>query len=238
MDRRYRISGLTCANCEAKVKSALLTLPFISTAEVSKENGFATITMDQEIPLGELQDAISNKGNYRITEPEAVERMEPVAWVKTYKPILLVFGYLVLIAALVQYQQSEFDVMKWMNYFMAGFFLVFSFFKLLDIKGFAESYRMYDVVAKYIPVWAVIYPFVELGLGLAYLISWNPLITNLITLFVMTFSIVGVIKSVLSKSTIRCACLGAVFNLPMTTVTIIEDGLMIFMSAVMLFLNI
>jgi hypothetical protein len=38
----------------------------------------------------------------------------------------------------------------------------------------------------------------------------------------------------LNKRKIRCACLGAVFNLPMSTITIIEDGLMILMSLTML----
>jgi len=50
----------------------------------------------------------------------------------------------------------------------------------------------------------------------------------------MTISIIGVLQSVLNKQKIQCACLGAVFNLPMSTVTIIEDGIMILMSAVML----
>jgi hypothetical protein len=124
--------------------------------------------------------------------------------------------------------------MQAMQYFMAGFFLVFSFFKLLNLKGFAESYVMYDVLAKRIPVWAYIYAFVELGLGIAYLINFNPFITNSITFIVMSISIVGVLQSVLNKKKIQCACLGAVFNLPMSTVTIIEDALMIAMSGIMI----
>jgi hypothetical protein len=52
----------------------------------------------------------------------------------------------------------------------------------------------------------------------------------------MSVSIIGVLESVLNKKKIQCACLGAVFNLPMSTVTIIEDALMITMSATMLFL--
>lgn len=54
-------------------------------------------------------------------------------------------------------------------------------------------------------------------------------IKNLITLALMSVSIIGVLQS-----KIQCACLGAVFNLPMSTVTIIEDGLMITMSLAML----
>jgi hypothetical protein len=49
----------------------------------------------------------------------------------------------------------------------------------------------------------------------------------------MSISIVGVIQSLLAKRKIRCACLGAVFNLPMSTITLIEDALMIAMSGVM-----
>ncbi len=121
---------------------------------------------------------------------------------------------------------------------MAGFFLAFSFFKMLDLQGFADSYRMYDIVAKKIPVWAYVYPFVELGLGFAFLVNMSPFITNLITLVVMLVSIIGVIQSVLNKRAIKCACLGAVFNLPMSTVTILEDGWMILMSAIMLLMGI
>jgi hypothetical protein len=50
----------------------------------------------------------------------------------------------------------------------------------------------------------------------------------------MGVSIIGVLQSVLNKRAIRCACLGAIFNLPMSTVTIVEDGLMIAMSGVVL----
>ena len=50
----------------------------------------------------------------------------------------------------------------------------------------------------------------------------------------MTVSIIGELQSVLNKRKIKCAYLEEVFNLPMSTITIIEDALMIVMSAVML----
>jgi len=43
-------------------------------------------------------------------------------------------------------------------------------------------------------------------------------------------SIIGVLQSVLNKTKIQCACLGSVFKLPMSSVTMFEDGLMIVMS--------
>ena len=121
-----------------------------------------------------------------------------------------------------------------MNIFMSGFFLTFSFFKLLDLKGFAESYATYDIAAKKLPAWGFIYPFIELSLGISYAINFQPLITNLVTFVVMLISIIGVLQSLLNKRKIRCACLGAVFNLPMSTVTVIEDASMIAMSGIML----
>jgi len=105
-------------------------------------------------------------------------------------------------------------------------FLVFSFFKLLNLKAFAESYASYDIIAKRWLGWGYLYAFIELSLGLAFLVDIEPFLTNIITFLVMGISIVGVVQSVLNKRKIQCACLGAVFNLPMSTVTIIEDGLM------------
>ncbi|MFT4875788.1 MAG: hypothetical protein ACI8S2_000517 [Bacteroidia bacterium] len=52
---------------------------------------------------------------------------------------------------------------------------------------------------------------------------------------VMFVSLIGVIKSVVQKSEIQCACLGTVFNLPMSYVTIIEDGIMLAMALLMYF---
>ena len=129
---------------------------------------------------------------------------------------------------------GEFTLHRFMPNFMAGFFLVFSFFKMLDLAGFASSYAMYDLAAKKIPVYGYIYPFIELGLGTAYLLAYRPTLINAITFVVMAFSSIGVVLAVLNKQKIKCACLGTGFNLPMTTVTIIEDALMAAMAAWML----
>ena len=93
---------------------------------------------------------------------------------------------------------------------------------------------MYDLVAKRFRFWGYIYAFLELGLGLTYASNFQPGIINFLTFLIMSVSIVGVLQSVLNKRKIKCACLGTVFNIPMSTITIIEDGLMIVMSAIML----
>ena len=240
MTHTYQLTGMTCSSCEAKVKSSLLMVENVTNAEVSKDENIATITMDKHIAIDKLQDALGGKeSKYQIAALQHNEALEQSkSWFNTYKPILLIFSYILGLSFLIQYNNLHFDVMQFMRHFMAGFFLVFSFFKLLNLKGFAESYVMYDVIAKKIPIWAYMYAFIELALGIAYTVDFNPTITNLATLIVMGVSIIGVLQSVLNKKKIQCACLGAVFNLPMSTVTIIEDALMIVMSAIMLFINI
>lgn len=236
MTHTYNLTGMTCSNCEAKVKSALLSLPEIMSVDVSKETNTVTISMEKHISLQNLQSALEPK--YVITPKEHNEIAEQTkSWFETYKPILLIFFYITLVTGLIQVNNHHFNWMQWMNHFMAGFFLTFSFFKFLNLKGFAESYVMYDVVAKRLPIWAHLYAIIELALGIAYLIDFYPLITNTVTFLVMTISIIGVLQSVLNKKKIQCACLGAVFNLPMSTVTIIEDALMIVMSGAMLLLH-
>lgn len=235
MTHTYQLTGMTCAGCEAKVKQYLMALPDISAVEVSKDTNSATIHMDKHVPLHILQQALGGKeSKYQISAPHHHETVEQTkGWFATYKPILLIFGYITAVTLLVQFTGGGFHWMAWMQQFMAGFFLVFSFFKLLNLSAFAESYAMYDVVAQKWKPWGYIYAFIELGLGIAYLTGFEPLLTNAVTFVVMGVSIIGVLASVLNKRKIQCACLGAVFNLPMSTVTIIEDGLMIAMSLIM-----
>ncbi|WP_225872240.1 heavy-metal-associated domain-containing protein [Pedobacter frigidisoli] len=238
MTHTYQLTGMTCGGCGNKVKSNLLVLPDVTSVEVSKDTNSATISMDKHIGLDTLQQALGGaESKYQIAataHSEALEETE--SWIETYKPILLIFGYVTAISLVVSWQNGGINFMTFMRIFMAGFFLTFSFFKMLNLKGFAESYAMYDIVAKKFSRWGYIYAFIELGLGLSFALNLSPIIVNWVTLIVMTVSILGVLESVLNKKKIQCACLGAVFNLPMSTVTIVEDAIMIAMSVAMLVL--
>jgi len=159
------------------------------------------------------------------------------SWLATYSPLLLILAYILGTSLLVQIGMGGMagvTTADTMRYFMAGFFLVFSFFKLLDIGAFANAYSAYDLLARRWHGWGMLYPFVELALGVAYLAHFNPLLTHWVTIIVMGFSAMGVIRAVASKAQIQCACLGTVFKLPMSTVTIVEDVGMVAMAAVML----
>lgn len=241
MTHTYKVSGMTCTGCQAKVQSLLTKVKSVSNVEIDLAKGEATIQMDKHIATSALQDALKDYPKYKLSEIAvqhspvfSEESEEAKTWLATYKPILLIFAFITGITLLNEWVTGDFLWMRWMSNFMAGFFLVFSFFKLLNLKGFAESYSMYDVIAKKWSGWGYVYAFVELALGIAFLTGFNPILTNSITFVVMSVSVIGVLQSVFNKRKIKCACLGDVFNLPMSTITIIEDALMIGMSAVML----
>jgi len=238
MTHTYQISGMTCNNCIAKVKSELLKIPDVLSADVLL-SGDATIYMQNHISINSLQNALKKAGHYSIKEMDAHQNMMPAteeeskSWFNTYKPLLLIFAFITGTAIITADQQAGFNVMQFMIAFMAAFFIVFSFFKLLNLKGFAESYSSYDLLARQIPAYGYAYPFIELALGIAYLAKFNLFATNIATIAVMGFSSIGVILAVAGKKKIQCACLGTVFNLPMSTVTIIEDLLMVAMAVLM-----
>ena len=114
--------------------------------------------------------------------------------------------------------------------FMGLFFIVFSFFKMLDLKNFPTSFSMYDPLAKKIRFYGWIYPFIETLLGLLFLMRIKLLSAVVITIIILGITTVGVIKTLMNKKKIQCACLGTVLKLPMTEATLIENTLMLSMS--------
>ena len=229
----YTITGMTCNNCVAKVQATLA--PYAEVVEVTLNPPQVKLT-NQKLQMSALNKILESIGKYTIG-PEAGLTLNteiPTNSLAVYKPLTLVFAYILGVSVLIEFANGEFGLHRFMSHFMAGFFLVFSFFKLLDLAGFANSYAMYDVLAKRVPIYGYIYPFIELALGASYLLAYRPVLINSITFIVMAFSSIGVILAVLNKQKIKCACLGTGFNLPMTTVTIIEDVLMAGMALWML----
>jgi hypothetical protein len=202
----YEVQGITCDKCVATVTGLL---------------------QGTKYTLHKLDGAMPAKPEQVML---AEDNASQASWLLTYKPLLILMGLILLASVLVQVPHGHIHGAETMRYFMAGFFLSFAFFKLLDIPAFADAYAGYDLLAARWRGWGYVYPFVELGLGAAYLANWQPVLTNGVTLVVMGFSAIGVIQAVMNKRKIRCACLGAVFQLPMSTVTIVEDVGMVLMA--------
>jgi copper chaperone CopZ len=209
---------MTCAGCARKVEATLKSV--VPSASVTLDPPSATVT---GASLDTLNNALSAIGKYRLSQtPLAIPTTSAL---KTYFPLFLVLALIALAA---------FAGSSWMMSFMAGFFLVFGAFKLLDVAAFADAYSTYDVVAKRFQPWGMAYPFIETALGFAFLFHFQMQIATWAALILSLIGAIGVIQSVMRKQTIKCACLGTVFNLPMSTITIIENLGMAAMAAWML----
>jgi copper chaperone CopZ len=215
---QYTVTGMTCAGCARKVEATLKSV--VPSASVTLDPPSATVI---GASLDTLNNALSAIGKYRLSQtPIAIPSTNTL---KTYFPLFLVLSLIALAA---------FAGSSWMMSFMAGFFLVFGAFKLLDVPAFADAYSTYDVVAKRFRPWGMAYPFIETALGFAFLFHFQMQIATWAALILSLVGAIGVIQSVMRKQTIKCACLGTVFNLPMSTITIVENLGMAAMAAWML----
>lgn len=152
---------------------------------------------------------------------------------KDFLPLIIIFS-LITLATILHQVYFGFNFAESMRIFMAAFFLVFGFFKIINLKGFAEAYSTYDLIAKKFNWYGFLYPFLEVGLGFAYLFKFKPFFTNIFTLVLMLVSAAGVFVELQKGKEIVCACLGVVFKVPMTYVTLLEDLLMALMALLML----
>jgi len=153
---------------------------------------------------------------------------------RDFLPLIIIFLVIGFFTFSLSYNNDSTDLFYVMRIFMAGFFLVFGFFKIIKLNGFAMAYKEYDLLAKRSNLYAHLYPFIEIALGLAYLLAFQLFLTNIITLIVMSVSAWGVWLKIRKREEVTCACLGTVFKFPMTYVTFFEDTLMALMAVYML----
>jgi len=224
MQEIYSVKGMHCQSCVRKIEQGMAS--FAKSVQVNLSEAQLYLT-DPLISFDELKTRLAGIGAYELI-PQKKKSPAFIAF-QPYFPLLLIVAYLVVASC-----ASMSNVSDWMRHFMAGFFLVFSFFKLLNIHAFADGYSKYDLLAMRWKPYGFIYPFCELGLGLSYLFDWQIRGVLLATLVLTLFGACGVIQSMRQKQEIRCACLGNLLNVPLSTVTLIEDLGMAAMAVFML----
>ena len=240
MKQTFNIDGMTCNNCKASVEKYLNELPHISHVSIDLAKGEAEITMDKHLAAEVLQNALPEKftvsekeGEHELTSTNAPEVSQEKSKLQQLKPLLLILLYISAAGVLLHYKDWSWS--EFMLDFMGLFYIVFAFFKMLDLKGFPESFKMYDPLAKRLPIYGWMYPFIETALGLMFLMRFKVNIALIMTLVVLGITTIGVTKTLMDKKSIRCACLGTALKLPMTEATLIENSIMIAMAALMLF---
>jgi hypothetical protein len=149
-----------------------------------------------------------------------------------YVPLLVLLAVAVLVASAKDHAYGpEASQLRWMHDFMGFFLVVFALLKLFDLPGFADGFQMYDLLAKRSRPYALAYPFIELALGLGYLAFWQSPVVYLATILFLGFGALGVIMALARGLDLKCACMGNILKVPLSTVALTEDIGMVAMAA-------
>ena len=227
---KIKVSGMTCAGCKETVTRALENIDQVKSVTVSLKNGSAIIEAENEPSIETLQQSLPEK--YQIQRNNSykpISQSKGRSYLRDLYPLFLILFYITIASLIISWNRSA-D--SFMIDFMGLFFIVFSFFKFLDYKNFPRSFSMYDPLAKSIPIYGWIYPFIETILGIMFLSRINIILSLALTIGILGITTIGVIKVLYNKENIQCACLGTAIKLPMTIATLIENGIMIAMAII------
>ena len=232
MKTTFKISGMTCNGCRSTVENKLSSLDGIDNVQVDLTNGEVTVYSKNPISFSLISNSLPSK--YKVISKRDAKDNEIIksSKIKQLKPLFIILGYISVTSILLNFR--NWNSTNAMLDFMGLFYIIFSFFKILDIKGFSKSFKMYDPLAKKITIYGYIYPFIEILLGLMFLTRIEVNIALLITIIILGITSVGVTQTLLNKRMINCACLGTTLKLPMTEATFIENAIMIIMAIILL----
>jgi copper chaperone CopZ len=226
MKKIIHIDGITCQGCASSVEKAIAQLPAVESVSANPKTGAVTVLQQSPIHPDEIKAVLPPK--YALVDNPSTAPSK----FKQLFPLGLIFLFLIGGTTIIHY--PIFQTQAVLPDFMGLFFVVFSFFKFLDLKGFQQSFRRYDPLSKSLPFYGWVYPFIELTLGVLFLMRWEVQLALWLTLGILSITMLGVVRVLMSKQQIQCACLGSVLNLPMTEATLIENVVMIGMAGGML----
>lgn len=233
-----QISGMTCEGCKSSVENKLGLIDGVDDVQVDLARGEVVIYSKDPVSFSLVKEILPAK--YSLINEEDLnldtngDLIIKASKIKQLKPLFIILGYIFIASILLNYE--NWNSSNAMLDFMGLFYVIFSFFKILDIKGFSMSFRMYDPLAKQAPIYGYIYPFIEVLLGMMFLIRFEVNIALMLTVIVLGITTIGVTQTLINKRSIKCACLGTTLNLPMTEATFIENALMIIMAFTLIFL--
>ncbi len=235
MRQNVKISGMTCQACVSSVTEKLISLDEVKDLKIDLAEGDVVLEVSKTLTLEKLTfvllpnyiPSLDARSGSIVTMEQSPSKL------KQLFPLFLIFVY--LIAASIFFQKNSFHITDFMIDFMGLFFVVFSFFKFLDYKGFPNAFARYDPLAKRSAFYAKIYPFIETLLGLMLLLRWQLNFAFITTIVILSITTFGVVYTLFDKKKINCACLGTALKLPMTEATLIENVIMLVMAVTMLF---
>ena len=221
-----------CTACVNKIQTALSSVEGVYKVDVDlvSKSAIITGTAHPDVLIQAVKDVDYESTIFDSSQENP--KTETVSQIQELFPLFLIFFYITVFSIIIN--RTNFQLDNFMYDFMGLFYIVFSFFKFLDYKNFPSTFSMYDPIAKTFPFYGWMYPFIETILGLLFLLRIQLFISLCVTITILGITTVGVIRSLMNKSNIQCACLGTALKLPMTKATFIENFIMIIMAVWMI----
>jgi hypothetical protein len=154
--------------------------------------------------------------------------------VKPYTLLVIAIIVVFLFAGIATVLEGYLEPHVFMQYFMAGYFLVFGIMQTISLKKSAKMLQQYDTIAKQVPLYGYLYPPLQIVIGVAYLLWVSPIIVNAVAAVFIFFTLIGVIDVLEQKKVVRCGCLGESMKVSVGWVTLVENGIMFIMASGML----
>lgn len=218
--KTFLIQGMKSQNCIDTVTEVVSGIGGVNAVMINLSQSSANVISERNLPLTEVVRALARYPQYRVSATGQQQ-------LDIYLPFILVFMFVVLVNLAAQISLGYFDPQALMNHLLAGFFIGLSYFKLLDVNAFAESFSSYDPLARHVPQYGTFYPFIEVFLGLLFISGRMNAFANVATVVVLTITLAGVQQHLQSKSKIESASIGTSFSLPLSRITIAENLIMI-----------
>ena len=154
-----------------------------------------------------------------------------------YKESFLLLFVIFLIIFIISYfytknkkRKEEVTNKKIIKNYMGFIFIIFGILKLYDLNKFTDIFSKYDLISQKIKIYPYLYPFIEIIIGFILIKDIHIKEALITTIFLMIISIISIIISVNSGKVLRCGCLGSLFHLPLSYITLSENIMMLFMS--------
>lgn len=230
--KTYYVNGMTCNGCVRNVTKLVASISDVDSVSINLVTSKLVFTSNRDVSFEEVEASLAGTKFKLTTQPPSFVSVFR-KWFKKFLPLVAVFTVIIL-WTLHRQIFSGWSLHHAMYDFMGSFFIIFGTFKVLNWKKFAESYQAYDPLAMRFPLYAYVYPAIEVFLGFVYQFHFgNELIWNIITVVIMSISGYGIITVLRRGEMVRCSCLGGYFNIPITWFTVFENALMIAMAIYM-----
>ena len=144
-----------------------------------------------------------------------------ISW-KDYLPVFYVYIFSFLITLNLTFYYTL-VLRPSILYFLGFFSFIFAVLKIINLKGFVESFSEYDFISKKIIYYAYAFPFLELFFGLTFILLYeNTVLTALCFIFYF-LNLISVVRALFKKKSFVCACLGGLFNIPLSYISLLEN---------------